>query len=107
MKVTWYGQADEALETFAFGRKWEANVAQDMDPKEGHMQILSERQEKPDGTYVLVTKERFVSYIEMAKTNPNFHVEGDPVVIPKKRGRPPKYPNAAEEYGGKTLAIGE
>jgi hypothetical protein len=107
MKVTWYGQADEALETFAFGRKWEANVPQEIDPKATYEIEESHKLEQPDGSYKLRTMTRKVTYIEMMKTNSCFHVEGEPLVVPKKRGRPPKYPNAAEEYGGKTLAIGE
>jgi hypothetical protein len=107
MKVTWYGQADEAMETTAFGRKWETGVAQEIDPKDGYEIEESHRLEQKDGSYKLRTIVRKVTYIEMMKTNPNFHVEGEALIVPKKRGRPPKYPNAAEEHGGKTFAIGE
>jgi hypothetical protein len=100
MKVTWLPQADETSETFAFGRKWEANVPQDIDPKDGYEIEEGIRVEQKDGSVRIRTRVRKVTYIEMMKTNGCFHVEGTELVLPKKRGRPAKYPNAAEEHAG-------
>jgi len=100
MKVTWLPDADEAFKTTAFGREWEANIAQDVDPNEGKQEEeFTERVSNPrDGTWKLVTRKRMVSLLERIKRNQHFQVEGD---APRKRGRPPKpktFPNAAIEH---------
>lgn len=102
----WPGIEDETRETFAFGRKWEANVPQEIDEREGHTIEETERVDNPDGTFVLRVKKRHLSYVEMARNNPCFSELGQEKEH-KRRGRPKKYPNAAEEHGGRELTIGE
>lgn len=101
----WPGVEDEERETFAFGRNWEANVPQELDEKEGMEQDETVRVPTQNGGYILQTHRRFVSYVEMARNNPCFSEIGQEKEH-KRRGRPPKFPNAAEEHG-KELTIGE
>lgn len=96
-KITWRGTQDEALETYAFNRHWEANVAQDITEADGFEIEESERTTLPDGTVRLTTKARRISIIEAARKNPCFDVEGEEKEH-KKRGRPPKVRDAAEEH---------
>lgn len=97
-KVTWRGTTDEALETVAFGRHWEANISQDLTEADGFEIEESEPFSMPDGTVRRKTKTRRITIIEAARKNPCFDVEGDTPKEHKKRGRPPKVRDAAEEH---------
>lgn len=78
----WSGIEDEAFETFNAGRKWQANVPQEVDSSEGFTE-----------------DNRRVCYVDMLRRNPCFSEIGGEVKVHKRRGRPPKFPNAAEEHG--------
>ena len=97
-KVTWRGTTDEALETIAFGRPWEANVPQELTDRDGFEIEESEQCQLPNGNTGLKTVKRKISIIEAARRNPCFDVEGDAPKEHKKRGRPAKVRNAAEEH---------
>lgn len=96
-KVVWRGTEDEAVETIAYKRRWEANVPQEVDDKDGYEIEESVRMDNPDGTFKLVPQVRKVTYIEMMRNNPCFDV-GEDVKKHQKRKRPDRYPDASREF---------
>jgi hypothetical protein len=107
MKVVYRGSIDEALETDFGGRHWMANEPQDVlspedsvkQRKDGWYIEESVPVTDPQGRRTLVSERRWISLVEAAKRNCSFDVEGQEPKVIKKRPKPDKYPNAAEEVG--------
>jgi hypothetical protein len=108
MRVVYRGTIDEALETDFGGRHWIANEPQEaLSPEDSAKQkadgwYVEEATEviNPDGRRTLVTERRWLSLVEAAKRNCSFDVEGEDTKVMKKRPKPERYPNAANEAGG-------
>lgn len=75
-QITYMPPADEPSQMKWGGRTFKANVPVDMTDKDGYYIMESVRTERPDGVIVLTSRERFVTFEEMAKGNPMFKVEG-------------------------------
>lgn len=100
MKITYRGTIDEALETFWGGRRWEANVPQEVTDKDGWDIEENELFTLPNGEIRRITQKRRISMLEAAKRNPSFDVEDEPPKKMERRLRPAKFPNAANETDG-------
>ena len=84
MKLTYIPPENESSAIGWGGRRWKANVPQEVSEDDGYTIMESVREKNPDGTMVLISRERKVSLIEMARGNPMFQV-GDEIKQTRRR----------------------
>jgi hypothetical protein len=102
-KITYRPRPGNPAETIWAGYRFLANVATEIPNNAGYPVTESVRQNLADGTYVLVTRERFVTLLEKARDNPEFQVEGEPraevqQVHPEQMTTPAQYRAYAEQW---------
>jgi hypothetical protein len=101
-KVTWIPRdPTDPHVNIVHGIKFPANVPVELDPKNrahGYNQLDRKTIVDPvTGREMYEFKEQWVSLIEILKGNPSFQVEGEPLAVVRKPGRP-RIPRTSEDY---------
>jgi hypothetical protein len=97
---------DEPAEMITYNRRWKANVPVEIseDPnKDGILVSETVRQNNPDGTYFLITRERRIGLAEILRGNRMFEEDGveraaPPEVHPEDMTMPGEYRAYAQKW---------
>ncbi len=96
MKVTYIPGDGDPIRTVWNGVVFEANIPVELTDKNTIINDQVHRVDMPDGSYRTVTRQHRLSMIELAKHNPSFQVEGEP--IPERKPGRPRIPKSPDEY---------
>jgi hypothetical protein len=77
IKIIYDPPPDEPNFVIWGARRFKANMPESLPDDAGYVIMETVASERPDGTVVRVPRERKVTYAEMARSNPNFRIEGE------------------------------